>query len=102
MHHDEETISYCRAHNITVEAYSPLGGTHGTHSVFSNPSVMAIAARHSVSAAQVALRWIVQRGDVLTVLSESSAHQQNDADLWSFALDDDEIAVLGNLSSAAR
>ena len=63
---------------------------------------MAIAARHSVSAAQVALRWIVQRGDVLTVLSESSAHQQNDADLWSFALDDDEIAVLGNLSSAAR
>jgi len=101
MHHDEATISYCRAHNITVEAYSPLGGTHGTSSVFNNPSVQAIAAKHNVSAAQVALRWIVQRGDVLTVLSESSAHQANDADLWSFELDDDEITTLSNLTTIA-
>lgn len=100
MHHDEATITDMRQRNITVEAYSPLGGTHGTKSVFSNPMVNQIAAQHNVSAAQVALRWIVQRGDVLTVLSGSTQHQANDADLWSFALAEDEMATLTALQSS--
>ena len=100
LHHDERTIEYCRSHNITVEAYSPLGGTHGTQSVFGNPTVKRVAAAHNVSAAQVALRWIVQRGDVLTVLSESSDHQKNDADLWSFELSAGEMAELDALQDS--
>ena len=55
--------------------------------------------RPSAAARQVALRWIVQRGDVLTVLSGNPAHQANDADLWSFTLADDEMARLNRIKA---
>jgi len=101
LHHDETTIGYCRAHNITVQAYSPLGGTHGTKSVFGDPTVASVAAAHNVSAAQVALRWIIQRGDILTVQSQNADHQSNDADIFDFALSDDEMGALSALSVVA-
>jgi len=92
--HNEETIAFCDANNITVEAYSPLSGQNGAQSVFKDDTVKGIAAAHNVSAAQVALKWIVQRGHTLAVLSSSAEHQANDADLWSFDLADDEMDTL--------
>jgi len=92
--HDEEIIAFCDANNITVEAYSPLSGAKGAQSVFKDETVKGIAAAHNVSAAQVALRWIVQRGHTLAVLSSSAEHQANDADLWSFDLADGEMDTL--------
>merc|ERR1712084_102722 len=82
--HDEEIIEFCDANNITVEAYSPLSGAKGAQSVFKDETVKAIADAHNVSAAQVALRWIVQRGHTLAVLTSNAEHQADDADLWSF------------------
>jgi diketogulonate reductase-like aldo/keto reductase len=99
--HDEEIIAFCDANNITVEAYSPLGGANGGQSVFKDETVKAIADAHNVSAAQVALRWIVQRGHTLAVLSSSTEHQANDADLWSFELTDDEMDTLTQYQSKA-
>jgi len=98
--HDEETILFCHANNVSVEAWSPLNGGHGGKSVFSDPTVTSIATAHNVSAAQVALRWIVQRGDLVTVLSGNREHQANDADLWSFTLSDDEIDTMTKLHEA--
>merc|ERR1712203_1065387 len=99
--HDEETIAFCDANNITVEAWSPLGGAHGgNRSVFSDPTIGAIATSHNVSAAQVALRWIAQRGHTIAVLSGNKDHQANDADLFSFKLTDDEMTKLTGLQHA--
>jgi len=93
FHHDDKTIAFCKDNNITVEAWSPLGGAGLVPgpSVFKDPTVSSMAAAHNVSAAQVALRWIVQRGDVLAVMSANKMHQANDADLFSFELEDGEM-----------
>merc|ERR1711862_645467 len=48
--HNEETIAFCDANNITTEAWSPLGGAHGGHSVFNDETIGAIATSHNVSA----------------------------------------------------
>jgi len=98
--HNEDTIKFCHDNNITVEAYSPLGGGTGGKSVFSEPTVTSIAKAHNVSQAQVALRWIVQRGDVLAVLSGNKDHQANDADLFSFTLTDDDMEKLGGIADS--
>eukprot|EP00746_Dinoflagellata_sp_MGD_P126522 gnl/MRDRNA2_/MRDRNA2_61344_c0_seq1.p1 gnl/MRDRNA2_/MRDRNA2_61344_c0~~gnl/MRDRNA2_/MRDRNA2_61344_c0_seq1.p1 ORF type:complete len:286 (+),score=63.02 gnl/MRDRNA2_/MRDRNA2_61344_c0_seq1:77-934(+) len=98
--HDEDVIAACRANNITVEAYSPLAPPYSGKSVLKEPTVTSIAKAHNVSAFQVALKWIVQRGDVLTVLSSNPEHQASDADLWSFTLADDEMTKLGAIASS--
>lgn len=99
--HDEETIAFCHANNITVEAYSPLAPPYSGKSVFKEPTVTSIAKAHNKSQVQVALKWIVQRGDVLTVLSSNAEHQADDADLWSFSLSDDELRQITAIANSA-
>jgi len=104
LEHDDELVQYCAQKNITIEAYSPLGspGRHKANStsVFNNPTISAIAQAHNVSNPQVALRWIVQSGHVLTVLSESAAHQANDADVFTFQLSADEMTQLDGIQKS--
>jgi 2,5-diketo-D-gluconate reductase A len=54
------TVAFCKQHGISYSAYSPLGGLNGID-VFKNKEVIEIAQKHGVSAAQVALRWLVQQ-----------------------------------------
>lgn len=102
--HDDATEKYCQQHNITIMAYSPLGDPARSKgkSVFADAGIRAIATKHSVSAAQVALRWIAQKRHIMTVLSASKDHQANDADLFSFALEDDEMTQLDKLKDQAQ
>jgi len=96
--HDDATEKYCKENNITIEAWSPLGDPARTHkSIFSDATIKGIAAKHNVSAAQVALRWIVQKGHALTFLSSNKEHQANSADLFGFNLEDDEVSKLDGL-----
>lgn len=96
--HDDETEQYCRDNNITVMAYSPLGDPARTHrSVFTEPTITTVAHKYNVSQAQVALRWVVQKGYPLAVLSTNKEHQANDADLFSFKLDSDDVSTLDKL-----
>lgn len=96
--HDDANEAYCIKNNITVEAWSPLGDPSRTgHSVFSDDSIKSLATKHNVSAAQVALRWIVQKGHALTFLSSDKSHQANSADLFSFTLEDDDVTMLDQL-----
>lgn len=50
----------CRQHRILLQAYSSLGGT-ANNSLLKDSTVADIAARNSISAAQVLLRWALQR-----------------------------------------
>jgi len=98
--HDDSTAAFCRQHNITVESYSPFGQNHfGQHSsIFKDARIAPIARAHNVSNAQVALRWILQRGHVVTFMSSSAAHQASDAAL-AFDLAEAELTALDTLHS---
>lgn len=103
FHWDQETETYCAQHNITLEAFSPLGDPVRSHkSVFKEPAVVKIASKHNVSSGQVALKWIVQKGHTLTFLSSSKDHQANDADLFGFTLDGADIADLDALGKVTE
>merc|ERR1711935_549217 len=101
--HDDDTIQTCAIHNITVEAYSPFGSPgrdKKARSIFSDPTIGSIAKAHNVSAAQVSMRWLVQRGRVVTFLSENPAHQANDADIFGFSLSESEMGQIYHLKNS--
>ena len=66
-----QVADWCRQRGVPIMAYSPLdqGG-----SLLQSPLLNEIAARHSASAAQIALAWLLQRPD--TVVIPKSARPQ--------------------------
>mmetsp|Transcript_55054 Transcript_55054/g.131198 ORF Transcript_55054/g.131198 Transcript_55054/m.131198 type:complete len:294 (-) Transcript_55054:183-1064(-) len=100
--HDDEVIKYCQENGITIEAWSPLGDPARTHkSIFSDEKLLAVAKKHQTSPGQVALRWLYQKGVLMTFLSANKEHQANDADIFRFELDDDDVKILDALKSPA-
>lgn len=74
------------------QAYSPLG--HGK--AMKNPAVVKIAAEHNVSAAQVALAWIVQQGHALVTSSNVLEYDKEDLAVNDVKLTDAEIRELNS------
>lgn len=101
FHHPElggtdKTVAYCKEHNITYAAYSPLGGLDGLH-ILTDPTVVAVAASHGVSPAQVCLRWLVQQGIQAVTAAHDKTYIAEDIDVFSFNLTADEMQLLSAL-----
>ena len=100
-HHVDEDMAFCRANNITYEAYEAMRGCP-----FGNAQVRSIAAAHSVGVSQVCLRWVLQKGAVLAVGIGSNAttmpaYARGNLDLFGFALNASEMAFLDALHPPA-
>ena len=78
------------AHGILVQAYSPLGGGRLVH----DPLLQQIGAAHGKSAAQVALRWIIQHNATVATQSTNAAHLKEDLSIFDFSLTPSEMATL--------
>jgi len=103
---DENAIKWCDTNGIMIEAWSPLTAhweKRPDDSVFKNPTVTSIAKAHNVSAAQVALKWIVQRNHSFAVLSGNKDHQADDAAIFEngLTLTSDEMNQLDSIKSSA-
>jgi 2,5-diketo-D-gluconate reductase A len=85
--------SYGDAHGIHTEAWSPIA----RGAVLDDPVIVAIAAKHGKSTAQVTLRWHVQRGSIVFPKSTTPSRIQENFELFDFALDDDEIDQISSL-----
>jgi diketogulonate reductase-like aldo/keto reductase len=56
-----DTVRTCAEHDIVVEAYSPFA--HGL--IVNHPKIADIAARYDVSAPQLCIRYLLQKGAVV-------------------------------------
>ena len=90
---DERTFRKCKEERITFSAFSPLGAF--THvDVVGDPKVQAVADAHGVTAAEVALRWLVQQGIVVVTSSDTAEHVAADLRVVELKLTDEEMASL--------
>src|SRR5699024_10331089 len=92
-HPNDEVRAFCAAHEIVVQAWSPLA----RGALLTDPAVTYIAAQVSRTPAQVLLRWAIQRGDVIFPKSVTPARMAENAALFDFALDAAQMAALSGL-----
>lgn len=98
---NQELIDYCHGElRIDVEAYSPLGGTGG--SVLSDPRLESISRKVGRSPAQVVLRWHIQRGLVVIPKSTHQERIEQNAQVFDFALDEDDMKAISAMDSGIR
>jgi len=93
----DKIADYCREKGIALMAYSPLG--LGKQSLLNDPVVAAIADKHKVTPAQVALRYLVQLDYAVLPLSTSKERLGQNMDTFKFSLDEDDMQKLSALKS---
>ena len=100
----QRLVELCKAEGIDVMSYCPLGGRGNkgqvTDMLLSDPAVLAIAKAHDCTAAQVVLRWHLQRGLTPIPKASSKAHlAENFAPIEdAFELSRDEMRQLAGLN----
>jgi len=102
LEYDKDAMDTSKLLNITVEAFSPVGRSGHSGDIRDNEVIKSVAAKHNVSSYQVALKWILQHGNIITFQSSSAEHQAEDADVFGFQLAEEEMKALDGLHGGAE
>jgi 2,5-diketo-D-gluconate reductase A len=94
----EDLRGFCAEHEITVEAWSPIA----RGKVLDDPVVRSIAERLGKTAAQVVLRWHVERGDVVFPKSTRPERIAENIDIFDFGLSGTDLAAITALNRDER
>jgi diketogulonate reductase-like aldo/keto reductase len=89
----DETVAYCREHDILPEAYSPFG----TGKIFNVPEMREIALKYGKSVAQVCIRWSLQMGFLPLPKSTNEARIRENADVFDFELSERDVRTIAGL-----
>ena len=88
--------AYCEKLGIAVEAWSPLGGTGGN--LLDDPVLKKLATKYAKSAAQIVLRWDLQRGIITIPKSTHQARIIANTDIYGFELSKDDMKTINDLN----
>lgn len=91
--HQPDTVAFCQGQHIQLEAWSPLGNGQ----LLDNPVINRIAKDKGKSPAQVVLRWEIQQGFIVIPKSTHVTRMQENADIFDFTLDADEMEEIAML-----
>lgn len=88
---ENDVIPYIQNLGIVVQGWYPFGGRGHTSELLGNETIVDIAKEHGVSAAQVILRWNLQKGVVVIPGSSNPEHIKENTEIYDFELTNDEM-----------
>ncbi|MFB3041556.1 MAG: aldo/keto reductase [Candidatus Poribacteria bacterium] len=93
-HNQDALLAHCTMHQVMVTAHRPLAKGQIIH----EPILSAIAEEHGKTAAQVALRWLRQKGIIAIPKSSSESHLRENLDMFDWNLTPEEMEQINNIS----
>ncbi len=91
----EDALALMKEYGVIPEAWGPFA--EGNHGIFTHPVLSRIGAKYGKSAAQVALRWNVQRGVVVIPKSVHKDRMEQNMNIWDFALSEEDMNEIAAL-----
>lgn len=87
-------LAHCRSRGLIFTAYCPLARGR----LFQDPVLTGIAQKKGRSIAQIALRWLVQQGNIVPIPRSSSPERiARNLDVFGFELTGDEMREISAL-----
>lgn len=86
----EELVSYCKANDILVQAWSPLGQGN----LIGHETITTMAEKYGKTPAQLILRWVLQNGVVPLSKSITPSRILENSQIFDFEIADDDMAVI--------
>ncbi|MDE5618551.1 MAG: aldo/keto reductase [Clostridia bacterium] len=90
-----EAQEWMKKYGVQMEAWAPFG--EGKCGFFTNEVITQIARRHNKSAAQVILRWELQRDIVVIPKSVHFDRMTENMQVFDFELTDEDMAAMASL-----
>jgi len=94
----DELRTFCAEHQIAVEGWAPIGRGR----VLDDPEIVTIAQRTGKTAAQVVLRWHIERGDIIFPKSITPARIRENFDIFDFELSGEDVEAISALNRNER
>lgn len=91
----ENALELMKEYGVHPEAWGPFA--EGQHGIFTHPVLTEIGKKYGKSAAQVALRWNVQRGVTVIPKSVHKERMEQNLDIWDFELSTEDMAEIAKL-----
>lgn len=91
----ENALALMKEYGVAPEAWGPFA--EGNHGIFTHPVLSAIGQKYGKTAAQVALRWNIQRGVVVIPKSVHTDRMEQNISVWDFALSNEDMAQIAAL-----
>lgn len=93
-----EAVAFSQANGIVVEGWAPLCRGNA----FGHPVLAAVAQKHGKTEAQVLVRFCLEHGVLPLPKSATPSRIIENADVFSFSLDAEDLAALDAVSSIGR
>ena len=97
FYQQEEAKKWMDKYSVQIEAWAPFG--EGRGNMFQNPVLNEIGKKYGKSAAQVILRWHLQRGVVVIPKSTHIERMQENLNVFDFALSAEDMARIAALDT---
>lgn len=91
----EDALALMKEYGVRPEAWGPFA--EGNHGIFTHPVLSSIGEKYRKSAAQVALRWNVQRGVVVIPKSVHKDRMEQNMNIWDFELSEEDMNEIAKL-----
>ncbi|MBQ9182613.1 MAG: aldo/keto reductase [Neisseriaceae bacterium] len=93
----QETL---KGYGIAMQAWSQFG--NGVNGVLNEPVLKKIGEKYGKTAAQVILRWLVQRGVIVIPKTTRKERMIENISIFDFALNNDDLAQIAKLEKNQR
>ena len=95
LHQQAEAKQWLDKYGIQMEAWAPFG--EGRGGLFTKPALTQIGAKYGKTAAQVMLRWHIQRGIAVIPKSTHIERMRENLEVFDFALTREDMAAVAAL-----
>ena len=89
----KETVDFCKASGVLVEAWSPLGSGR----VLGDENLIKISEKYGKSVAQICIRWCLQHGVLPLPKSVTPSRIAENADVFDFELSADDMDYIDSM-----
>ncbi len=88
---------YMEEYGCHIMSWGPFA--EGRNNFFTNPVLVGIGKKYGKSAAQVALRWLIQRGVIIIPKSVHVERMEQNFDIFDFELSEEDMKEIAGLDT---